>query len=592
MHDQQNSGHESDDHNRYQDMVMMANDGIMVVQEDKLVLVNPALLLMLGYDEAGELLGKPVSMILNPTVTHFYEEGQESLHWGDLQNPSFRACLLMKNGSILNVEISTSYFVYSELPATLGIVRDVSKQIELEEAIDLSESRYRALFDSSPIAYFTMSMRGNILQINKAAERLLGYGEDDILRRNLATFISGEDSNEIVSEIVSEVAQGKSLEDIEMQFKKDDGRPIWVSVRANLLEYLDKSSNIALMAMDIDRRKSAEARENNERNRANLYLEVMTHDLNNINQSLLFSLGLVENLDEVPENVKSMMQLSSWHIRRSGRMTANMRALLRLRESPPTIEEVDLYDYIQIAKFAVEEDFPWKKFSITTNIKKGEFLLAGHEYLHQVCFNILHNSLSFDEREKVEIEVNAEHVDNLKMVRIEFLDKGPGVPDATKEFIFRRTGSPDEQIVGRGLGLTLVEQIVRSLGGRIKVEDRVAGDHTQGAKFIIMLPMRVETAELPCGRKTCVTFYKSNHCVFCDPAMETLLSVLDELGVPPSIVESINVDAPSVDIKPEELPMLPFIRICDTELSGFISDEAVRSAVLNLAMKSCYPDFL
>ncbi|GAG77825.1 unnamed protein product, partial [marine sediment metagenome] len=92
-----------------------------------------------------------------------------------------------------------------------------------------------------------------------------------ILRRNLSTFISGDDKSEIVREVVSEVAQGKSLEDFEMQFQKADGRPIWVSVRANLLEYLDKSSNIGFMAMDIDRRKNAEAREKNERERANLY---------------------------------------------------------------------------------------------------------------------------------------------------------------------------------------------------------------------------------------------------------------------------------------------------------------------------------
>ncbi len=592
MQDHQNTNHESDEHNRYQDLVMMANDGIMVVQENKLVLVNPALLLMLGYDDPAELVGKPVNMILNTTLTHFYEEGQESLHWGDLQNPSFRACLLMKNGSILNVEISTSYFIYSEFPATLGIVRDVSAQIELEEAIDLSESRYRELFDSSPIAYFTMSMRGNILQINKAAERLLDYDESEILRRNLATFIAGDDSRKIVSEVVSEVAQGKSLEDIEMQFQKGDGRPVWVSVRANLLEYPDKSSNIALMAMDIDRRKNAEARENNERERANLYLEVMTHDLNNINQSLLFSMGLVENLDEVPEKVKSLMQQSSWQIRRSGRMTANMRALLQLRESPPTIEEVDLHDYIQIAKFAAEQDFPWKQLSITSNLKKGEFIVAGQEYLHQVCFNIIHNSLSFDESKVVEIEVNAEHVDNLKMVRLEFQDKGPGVSDATKEYIFRRTGSPDEQIVGRGLGLTLVHQIIRSLGGRIKVEDRVQGAHSHGAKFVIMIPKWIETAELPCGRNTCITFYRSNHCVFCDPVMETLLSVLNSQGVPASIVESINVDDPLAGIEHKDMPMLPFIKICDVELSGFISDDEIRTAVANLAMKSCYPDFL
>jgi PAS domain S-box-containing protein len=573
-------------------MIMMANDGIMVIQDNKLALVNPALLLMLGYNEKDDLVGKPVDALLDSATAHFYEEGHELLHWGDLQNPSFRAILQMKNGSIINVEISTSYFAYQGLPATLGIVRDITKQIELEEAIDRSENRYRTLFDSSPIAYFTLSMNGNILQINKAAERLLGYSEDDILRHNLATFIFGEDKNEIMRVVVSEVAQGKNVEDFEMQFQKADGRPVWISVRANLLEYTDQSSTIAFMALDIDRRKTAEAREIGERERANLYLEVLTHDLNNINQSLLFSLQLVETMDNVPEQVKKMMQQSSWEIRRSGRMTANMRALLRLQESPPTIDEVDLYDYVQIAKYAVEQDFPWKELRLSSNIQKGEYLVAGHEYLHQVCFNIIHNAMSFDESEQVEVEIKAEHVENLKMVRVEFLDNGPGVPDATKDFIFRRTGSPDEQIVGRGLGLTLVEQIVRSLGGRIKVEDRVKGDHTKGAKFVLLLPQWIETTELPCGRNTCITFYKSNHCVFCEPAMETLLSVLDELGVPHSIVESINIDDPSIEIDRNSLPMLPFIKICDIELTGFISDESIKSAVLNLAMKNCYPDFL
>jgi PAS domain S-box-containing protein len=586
-----NTKREPDHNGSFEDMVMMANDGIMVIQDDRLVIVNPALHRMLGFDD-DELIGRPVSIILDIATAHYYKEGQEALHWGELDQPSFRACLMTKGNNLLDVEISTSYFVISGLPAILGIVRDITIQKELEAAIDASESRYRALFDSSPIAYITLSLRGNILQINKAACHLLGYHEDEFLRRNLASFLPDEDRKEVLSQVISEVSQGKSLEDFEMQLQRSDGKSTWVSVTANLLAYPDRSSNIGLMALDIDRRKSAEAREYAERERANLYLEVMTHDLNNINQSLLFSLGLVETMPAMPEQVRSMMQQSSWQIRRSARMTANMRAILRLHESPPSLEEVDLFDYVQIAKYAAEQDFPWKKLSLKTNIKKGEFKVAGHEYLHQVCFNIIHNSMSFDENEVVEVEVNAEHIDNLKMVRIEFVDKGPGVPDTAKEFIFRRTGSPDEQIVGRGLGLTLVDQIIRSLGGIIRVEDRIPGEHSKGAKFVMMLPIWTEAQELPCGRNTCITFYKSNHCVFCDPAMETLLMVLDELGVPKSIVEEINVDDPSVGVDRSELPMLPFIKICEEQLTGFISDEAIRSAVLSLAVKNCYPDFL
>jgi hypothetical protein len=106
-----------------------------------------------------------------------------------------------------------------------------------------------------------------------------------------------------------------------------------------------------------------------------------------------------------------------------------------------------------------------------------------------------------------------------------------------------------------------------------------------------MLPLWMEATELYCGRNTCITFYKSNHCVFCDPAMEILTSVLDSMGVPQSMVESINVDDPSIDLAGQDLPMLPFIKICDKELTGFISESAIRSSVMNLLMTKCYPDF-
>jgi PAS domain S-box-containing protein len=571
-------------------MIQMANDGIIVIQDETIRMANPAFLRMLGHaDET--LVGRPISELLEPTTAHLYSEVQEKFNWGEWGRPSFRIRFLTKDGGVLNVAISTSDFVHKGKPAILGIVRDVTHLMELEAAIDASETRYRTLFDSSPIAYFSLSLIGNILQVNNAAERLLGYKESDLLRRNLASFLPSEDQENIVRQVVSEVAQGKSVEDFEMLMKKSDGSSHWVSVTANLLEYPDKSSTIALMALDADRRKNAETREQDERARANLYLEIMTHDQNNINQSLLFSLGLFENSTDFPKRFGPMVYESSWNVRRSGRMIANLRSLLRIANDPPTRGKVDLNSFLELALDNVKRDFHWKTIELKTNIKEGMFEVAGHQYLEHVCFNVLHNAMTYDMRDVVEIDVNAEVVEQVKMLRIEFVDRGPGVSDNMKEFIFRRTGSPDDQIVGRGLGLTLVDRILKNIGGMIRVEDRVKGDHSQGANFVVMLPLWVEVPELHCGRSTCITFYKSNHCVFCEPAMEILNSVLDSLGVPKSMIETLNVDDPHVEVTQDDLPMLPYIKICNEELSGFISETAIRSAVMNLMMTNCYPDF-
>ncbi|MFW9796404.1 MAG: PAS domain S-box protein [Candidatus Thorarchaeota archaeon] len=575
----------------YFGMMMLANDGIIILQDDRIIMANPAFLEMMEYDFAS-LEGKPITDLLEPTTAHQFTEVQEGFNWGQSGRPAFRARFLKKNGDVIHVEISTSDFALSRKPAIMGIVRNVTRQVELEAAIDASESRYRALFDSSPIAYFSLSLMGNVLQVNKAATRLLGYKEEDLLRRNFSSFLPNGTAKEIVGQMISEAANGKSVEDFEMQMKTADGRSNWVSVTANLLEYPDQSSTIALMALDIDRRKNAEAREQTERDRANLYLEVMTHDLNNVNQSLLFSTGLLQNSEDIPEQYRPLLHESSWNVRRAARMVANLRSLFRLANDPPTRTKVDIYDYFQSSLERVKADFPWKTLSLTTNIEKGKFDVAGHQYLEQVFFNISHNSMTFDEHDNVVVEVKAEVADEVKMLRIEFIDQGPGVPDSAKEFIFRRTGSPDEQIVGRGLGLTLVDRIVKNIGGKIRVEDRVNGVHSQGARFILLLPLWIEAPELHCGRNTCITFFKSNHCVFCDPAMEILTAVLDSMGVPRSMVETINVDDPDVDVNTEELPMLPYIKICERELTGFISEGAIRSSVLNLLMTNCYPDFV
>jgi signal transduction histidine kinase len=41
---------------------------------------------------------------------------------------------------------------------------------------------------------------------------------------------------------------------------------------------------------------------------------------------------------------------------------------------------------------------------------------------------------------------------------------------------------------GMGLGLYLVKSLADSYGGQVWVEDRVRGDHTKGARFVVLMP--------------------------------------------------------------------------------------------------------
>jgi PAS domain S-box-containing protein len=497
--------------------------------------------------------------------------------------------MLTRNGRAVPVEMSTAQFAYQGSPATVGIVRNMAEQLKLEAAIEQSETRYRQLFQSSPIAYFTLSPRGVVLQVNRAATQLLGYDEEGMIRRNIESFLSTDpEVFKAVRMVMSGILEGASVTGVEMQMRKADRSTIWIRVTAGPLEGGNGPRRIGFMAQDINRRKLAEQRERLEVERTDLLLDVATHDLNSINQAILFAMGLIESQLEIPESLASMIQEAAWNVRRSARMIANMRAIISLKDHPPQKVKTDLHSYVEAALLAVKSDFAWKNLAVSTNVKEGEFLIRGHEYIEHVLFNIIHNSAMHSEKENVEIDVVAEVIDSDRVVRIEISDRGPGIPDQLKEFIFKRTGSPDAQVVGRGLGLTLVDNIIRNLDGEIWVENRVEGDSSKGAKLVCLLPAWSDALGLPCGEETCIKFYKSLHCFWCNPMYDQLMRMMEEMNIARSIVESINVDEPGAEILEGELPELPLIRLCDVELSGFIQEHTLRTELVNMLAKPCY----
>jgi signal transduction histidine kinase len=344
------------------------------------------------------------------------------------------------------------------------------------------------------------------------------------------------------------------------------------------------------MLTDIDRRKLAEQREREERARADLYIEVMTHDLNNVNQNILFTLGYIEGVFDLPENIQRTIRDANWNVRRAARMIANMKTIITMRDTPPQKEPINPHAHYERALAAVQEDLHWKKIKVNSNVKPEEYKVVGNKFLERVFFNIIHNAAIYDTDDDIVIELQAESIDKKRMLRIAFEDNGPGMSEKLKEHIFSRTGDPAEQVVGRGLGLTLTDLIVRDLGGSIWAEDKVDGDPSKGTRIMLELPLWIEKAELPCGEEACIRFYKSNQCLFCEPVYEILQMVVDEMGILDESVRVINVDDPNAGISEADLPMLPCIRICDSELVGLVSDEQIRNNLFALLVKPCYPD--
>jgi len=559
----------------------VVRDGFVVIQEEDIILTNSAFTDMLGY-EKDSLLDTPFEDIIDSMSRKRDQEMIRALITGE-NATRFTTRLISKDNSILHVEITPTEIKLEGEPAIIATVRNITTQMELEAAVTELENRFATLYDMSPVAYFTLNRKGDIEQVNAAAEELLGVGAEKLIGRSLAEFLPDPDPlYNPGADIVKEALRGRSVSGLEIQMKRGDGKVIWANISSSpLTSGIEKVNEIGLTAFDVTTRRGVEQRLRHESERANLYMEVMSSDLNMTNQNILFALEDLSISMELPDRLRGLLSETAWSVRSASRMIANMGVLISLGQAPPNKVQTKLQPHFNKAVREVTRDFEWKTIKIQSNIPEQSFDVVGHAYVWYIFFNIIHYCASEDPSSIVEIEIKADVTDDGDMIRIEFLDRGPTIPDELKDQIFRRTGGPEEQLAGKGLGLTVVDRYIEHLGGSVWVEDRNPSDTSQGSKFIVLLPAWKEELKIPP-----IMFYKSDHCVFCGPVLESLTIVLREMNINPSNINLINVDHPDSEVSEDELPALPTILMGNKQLAGFMSEDDLRVEVSTMLLMS------
>ena len=161
----------------------------------------------------------------------------------------------------------------------LNRLKNILEQKEAEVRVKKSEENYRALYEEAPIAYFSIGTDQAILRSNKAAERLLGYAKNDFL--NMKVFDLYFDSKygiEKAKNLFKQFLNGESIKDIELQMKKKNGDPLWVSLSVKPI--FDLKGNVIesrSMVLDISDRKLAQEEVKNSYKR----LEQLEYIINN-----------------------------------------------------------------------------------------------------------------------------------------------------------------------------------------------------------------------------------------------------------------------------------------------------------------------
>jgi PAS domain S-box-containing protein len=258
---------------KYRNIFEHSPAGIVIHQEGKVLFLSPAMLRIIGYDSAEEVIGKPIMEFVHPDYRKQLTEEIEAVYarGGELGEPS-ELIIIRKDGSTLSVTSVAQTIAYKGAPAIQAYVLNNSERKLAEEALRESEERYRTLFEGSPAAVTVVNPAGVIVEINKATEELTGYSGEELRGKRFDDLVTlpPEELPEMTAKYEA-LLRGDVGEPYDLEIIRKDGTTRWIRVRNSLLSEGETLAGIQVTSLDItDRKRAQEALKESEEKFRNL----------------------------------------------------------------------------------------------------------------------------------------------------------------------------------------------------------------------------------------------------------------------------------------------------------------------------------
>src|ERR1039458_4233138 len=159
----------------------MAEAVMMVDENGTIILTNPALDALLGY-ERGELTGKSMLLVSGYSAEQYRQEFNRSLEQVKANGSAASEYVARrKDGTMIEVEARTSGLSIGDRFCLVVVGQDITQRKHAEQALRQSEESLRVFLDAVPEPAFLLDREGTILLANRALSRSLGRPEVELV---------------------------------------------------------------------------------------------------------------------------------------------------------------------------------------------------------------------------------------------------------------------------------------------------------------------------------------------------------------------------------------------------------------------------
>jgi len=269
-------------------------------------------------------------------------------------------------------------------------------------------------------------------------------------------------------------------------YKRRDGTTITVLLSSTPM--LDSEGNVAGaigITQDITAQRELEHDAIRSRDMMELYLDLLSHDVNNLNAAAKGYLELSLERDGLNASARKHVKSSSDMLDQVSSLIDNVRKIQAVESGRRSLGLMDLTWTLEDV-VAQRSSTPGREVDIDFRPDRRRLVLA-NEVLRDVFDNIIGNAIKHSDGDvSIKVRTSDWYESGKEYHRIDVEDDGPGIPDDMKDRLFVRFVKGKAR--GHGLGLYLVKRFVEEFNGRVWAEDRVAGDRSKGARFVVILP--------------------------------------------------------------------------------------------------------
>ncbi len=130
---------------RYRVVIEHSNDGIAIIQGDRLQYVNKKFIEMFEYDSYEEIIGKPIFVTVHPDDVEMVKDMNRRRRKGEYIPGRYEFKGITKNGKIIYVEVSAANITYRGEPVYLVFLRDVTERKLAHDALIKSHKELEGL---------------------------------------------------------------------------------------------------------------------------------------------------------------------------------------------------------------------------------------------------------------------------------------------------------------------------------------------------------------------------------------------------------------------------------------------------------------